>query len=100
MVVSEGAEGGEGGAARERGVLLDDFFRFRPGDEVIIQFSAFCAEGKIVGGLFPEIETAAVGVVKEEAIGNALAKSHEKRNRFVKRVGGFPPAERIAVPPV
>src|SRR5207253_2524891 len=75
LLVTERPERWQGRAPRERGVLLDDFFRFRPGNEVIIQFSAFRAESKIVRGFLPEIETAAVGIVEKEAIGHALAKS-------------------------
>src|SRR6202043_1468738 len=98
LLVTEGPKRRQRRAPRKRGVLLDDFFRFRPCNEIIVQFSAFRAEGKIVRGLFSEIETAAIGVVEEQAIGHAFAKSHEKRNGFVKWVGGFLPTERIRVP--
>ena len=98
LLVTEYPKRWQGRAPGERGVLLDDFFWSPPGNKVIIQFPAFRSERKIVRGLFPEIETAAVGVVKEQAVGHALAKSHKKRNGLVKRVGGFLPAERIRVP--
>ena len=65
LLVTEGPERRQRRAPRERGVLLDDFFRLRPCKEIIIQFSTFRAEGKIVRGLFAEIESAAVSVVEE-----------------------------------
>ena len=79
-------------------VLGENRFRLRPGVKVIIQLAALGAEREIVVRFLAEIETAAVGVVEEDAPGCAIVQPHNEGNRFVERVGGFLPAVGVCVP--
>src|ERR1700688_1987154 len=85
-------------AADKRSELLDDFLGFRAGNKIIVKFAAFGSKGKVIGQFFSEVEAAAVGVVEENAIGRALVKADEKRNRLVERVVRLLPAVKISIP--
>ena len=98
LLVAKRPERRKRGSPNKSGVLLDDFLRFRAGDEVIVQLAAIRSKREIVARLLSKVEAAAVGVVEENAVGRAFAKADEKRNCLIERIIRFLPAEKIGVP--
>ena len=98
LLVTERPERGQRRSAGHGRVLLDDFFRFGTGDEVVVQLTAFSAKRKVVSRLFAEVERTAVSIVEENAVRDAFPQADKERDGFVERVGRFLPAKFIRVP--
>ncbi len=85
-------------AAHQRGKVLHDFGRRRPGEKVIVDFAAFGTKRIEIVAFLAEVESAAPGVVEENAISEPFAQADKERDGLVKRIRRFAPCVSVSVP--
>jgi hypothetical protein len=78
---------GQGRAAGELRVALDDVFGSGPVDEVVVEGAVHRPEGEEAGIRAPDVERGAERVVEEDAVGAALAQHDVERHGDVEGVG-------------
>ncbi len=83
LLVTERPQGRQGGAPDQRGVVFQHFFRMRPVEEVVVEFTAAGTEGVNVAELFTEVEAAPMGVVEVNPVRHSLAKGQKEGNRLI-----------------
>ena len=81
----------------EIGVGLDNLFGRGAVEKVIVERSAFGAEGIHIARLLAKVKPRAPGVVEKNPVTMSAVDGEEKRNALVKRVGGFLRAD-VGVP--
>ena len=73
----------------EVGVAFDHLLRSRSADQVVVERTAFGAEGIGVTRLLAEVEPGAPGVVEEQPVAAAAADPEKKRNALINRIDRF-----------
>ena len=86
LVITERPPGRQRHAPSHVGVALDDAFRIRPVNQVVIELAAFRAERQQARRRVADVEVAAERVVEKNAVGPSAAQHEVERDRHVDRI--------------
>src|ERR1051326_6729053 len=98
LLPTRGDKGSDRQAPAPGGELLDRALGIGSVEEVVVKVAAVGAERILVARLLAEVEGAAKGVVKKDAIGGSAPQCEKERDAFVEGVGAVVPAVGVGVP--